>query len=132
MQKLNPDKKTLKKFGLTMAVAFLVIFGIFFFRHKPAGTAYSLLISCLFLITGLALPVLLKPAYLAWMRLAFILSWVNTRIILAVLFYLIFTPIGLLMRLFRIDLLERKKQPGSYWKKKEKVEFDPLNYERRF
>ena len=48
------------------------------------------------------------------------------------MFYLIFTPIGLVMKLFRIDLLERKKREGTYWKKKEKVDFNPLNYERRF
>jgi hypothetical protein len=36
------------------------------------------------------------------------------------------------MRLFRIDLLETKKKKGTYWKKKEKVDFNLLNYERRF
>ena len=132
MQKLNPDKKTLKKFGLIMAAAFLILSGLFLFRHKFTGAAYSLFVSCLFFIMGLALPALLKPVYIIWMRLAFILGWVNTRIILIAIFYLIFTPIGLLMRLFRIDLLERKKQAGSYWKKKERTGFDPLNYERRF
>jgi len=48
------------------------------------------------------------------------------------MFYLVFTPVGLAMRLFRIDLLERNKNKESYWKKKEKVDFNPLNYERRF
>jgi multisubunit Na+/H+ antiporter MnhG subunit len=132
MQKISPNKGTLKKFGMTMAVVFLAIFGLFFFKHKYAGAAYSLLACCVFFVTGLAAPLLLKPVYIIWMRLAFILGWVNTRIILIAIFYLIFTPIGLLMRLFRIDLLERKKQAGSYWKNKEKAEFDPLNYERRF
>lgn len=74
----------------------------------------------------------IKPVYIVWMRFAFILGWINTRIILVILFYLIFTPVGLFMRLFRIDLLERKNKEGTYWKKKEKVEFNPLNYERRF
>ncbi len=132
MQKLNWNRKTLKEFGMTMGVAFLVISGLLLLRKKYTGATYSLLVSSVFFIMGLALPVLLKPAYIVWMRLAFILGWVNTRIILIILFYLIFTPIGLIMRLFRIDLLERRKEAGSYWKKKEKVEFDPLNYERRF
>lgn len=132
MQKLNLDKKTLKEFGLTMGVVFLVISGLLLFRKKYTGVTYGLLISCVFSITGLVLPVLLKPVYKIWMRFAFILGWVNTRVILIIMFYLIFTPVGLIMRLFRVDLLERKKKADSYWKKKEKVGFDPLNYERRF
>lgn len=73
-----------------------------------------------------------RAVYRAWMRFVFILGWINTRIILVILFYLILTPVGLLLRLFRIDLLERRKKVGTYWKKKEKVKFNPLNYERRF
>jgi len=124
--------KNLRKFGVIMGVVFLVISSSFFFRQKHNGAAYNLIVSCVFFITGLVLPVLLKPVYLVWMRFAYILSWINTRIILVVMFYLIFTPIGLVMKLFRIDLLERKKREGTYWKKKEKVDFNPLNYERRF
>lgn len=68
------------------------------------------------------------------MRFALVLSWVNTRLILLIIFYLIFTPIGLAMRLFGIDLLERKsdKNKKSYWKKKEKKSFSRLDYERQF
>lgn len=132
MEKLNPDKIALRKFGMTMGIAFFVISGLFLFRQKYAGAVYSLIISCVFFITGSALPALLKPVYIIWMRLAFILGWVNTRIILIIMFYLIFTPIGLFMRLFRIDPLERKKKKSTYWKNKEQAGFNPLNYERRF
>jgi len=48
------------------------------------------------------------------------------------MFYLIFTPLGLFMRLFNIDLLEIRKEKDTYWKKKEKMDFNPVNYERRF
>ena len=75
---------------------------------------------------------LLKPVYKIWMRFASVLAWINTRIVLVVLFYLVFTPVGLAMRLFKIDLLERNKIKESYWKEKEKIDFNPLNYERRF
>ena len=132
MEKLNPDRRALRKFGMTMAIAFFVISSLLFFRQKHTGAAYSFVVSCIFFITGLALPVLLKPVYVVWMRFAHILGWINTRIILFVMFYLIFTPVGLAIRLFKIDLLERKKKEGTYWKKKEKVDFNPLNYERRF
>ena len=117
---------------MTMGAVFLVISGVFLFQQKYIGVMYSLLVSCVFSIMGLVLPVLLKPVYIVWMRFAFILGWINTRIILVILFYLIFTPAGLLMRLFKIDLLERNNRADSYWKKKEKTGCDPLDYERRF
>ena len=117
---------------MTMGIMFLVISVLCFFRQKYAGTLYTIMVSCVFFIMGLILPVFLKPVYIAWMRLAFILGWVNTRIILVILFYLIFTPAGLLMRLFGIDPLEIKKKEETYWKEKEKIAFNPINYERRF
>jgi len=132
MENLKFGKMDLKKFGITMGVAFLAVSILFFLRQKHGGAVSSLLISSVFFITGLILPILLKPIYIIWMRFAFILSWVNTRIILIILFYLVFAPIGLAMRLFKVDLLERSKKKESYWKKKEKPDFNPSNYERQF
>lgn len=132
MEKLNLDKRLLKRFGVTMALAFLVISGLFFLRQRHGVAGIIVLISCVFFIAGLILPILLKPVYIVWMRLAFILGWINTRVILIGLFYLVFAPAGLVIRLLKIDLLERKHKKESYWKKKEKLDFSPLNYERRF
>jgi hypothetical protein len=132
MDKLRFDKITLKGFGLTMGVVFLVFSGLLFFRQKYTVAGDVLAVSCIFFIVGFVFSFLLKPVYIVWMRFAFILGWINTRIILVILFYLIFTPVGLFMRLFRVDLLERKMKEETYWKEKEKVEFNPLNYERRF
>jgi len=132
MQKLNLDRKSLREFGLTLGAFFLVISGVSLLRHKSVFLMYSLIASCVSSIMGLVLPGFLKPVYIVWMRFAFILGWINTRIILVILFYLVFTPLGLLMRLFRIDLLERENKLDSYWKKKEKIKLDPLDYERRF
>jgi len=133
MEKLDLSKEGLKKFGIIMCVAFLVITGLISFRHggiyTPTATTAGL-----FLVLGLIQPTLLKPVYIIWMRLAFILAWINTRLILFIMFYLIFTPVGIFMRLLRIDLLDRKvdKSKKSYWLKKEKGVFTSLNYERQF
>jgi len=132
MVKLNPDKTVLKKFGMTMAAAFLVISSFLLFRHKHGSASYCAAISSLFLIIGVSLPIVLKPVYLVWMRFAHILGWVNTRVILFILFYLIFTPTGLLMRLFGADLLKRKNKEMTCWRKNDNMDFNPLNYERRF
>jgi len=133
MDKLKLGKKSLRQFGITMAIAFLIITLIIFIRHKYSVIP-AFIISAIFLILAFTLPALLKPIYILWMRMAFVLGWINTRLILFILFYLVFTPIGLVMRLFRVDLLDKKidKNKDSYWRKKEKIEFNPSNYERQF
>ncbi|MCU0666087.1 MAG: SxtJ family membrane protein [Candidatus Omnitrophica bacterium] len=127
------DKKTLKNFGLTMAVALAVIFALVFFFHKHINY-WLLAISLIFLVLAVVCPFVLKPVYILWMKLAKILSWINTRILLIIMFYLIFTPIGIMIRLLGKDLLERKidKNSKTYWKKKEKGEFTPESYLHQF
>ena len=70
----------------------------------------------------------------AWMKLAEGMSWVMTRVILAAFFYLVLTPVGLCMRLFGKDLLDRKFHDGraSYWRDREAVEASLDRYSKRF
>lgn len=131
MENLKSGREELKKFGITMAAVFLIAGAMLFFRHKQ-GALPALIISSIFFAAGFIFPNFLRPVYIIWMRLAFILGWLNTRIILTILFYLVFTPIGAAMRLFGVDLLERNKNKNSYWENKEKEEFNPLDFERRF
>lgn len=133
MEKIRTDKKTLSNFGITMSAVLLVIAGVVFLKRKDLP-APVIAVSVLFFIIGMARPEFFRPVYLAWMRLAFVLSWINTRLILAVIFYLIFTSIGLFLKLFRVDLLDIKidKNKVSYWHKKEKKQFNPLDYEHQF
>ncbi len=132
MEPLTYDKKTLRGFGYTMGIAFLVFAVLFFLRHKPYWhVPYGL--ALFFFIAGALVPLLLKPVYGAWMGLAFALAWVNTRLLLLLLFVLVFTPVGLLLRLLRKDLIDRKfTRRASYWHRKEKTPFDPKRYEHQF
>jgi hypothetical protein len=68
------------------------------------------------------------------MKFAFVLGWVNTRLILGVFFYGILTPIGVTMRLFGWDPLTRKidRRAESYWVKRAQVPFDAKRYEQLF
>lgn len=133
MDKMNTDRKSLKKFGVTMGTAFLVIGTIIFLKHKQINQVAGAL-SAAFFLSAFTLPGALKPLYIFWMRLALVLSWINTRLILTALFYLILTPIGLLMRIFGADLLNRKteKDKESYWSESAQKEFNPRDYERQF
>ena len=129
MDKINTDKKTLKKFALTMFIALALIATFLLIKHKN-GYLWLYGAGILFLFTGIFTVNLLKPVYTGWMKLAFILSWFNTRLILFLMFYLIFTPIGFIMKLFGMDQLGLKmeKNRESYWIRNEKKS----NYKRQF
>jgi hypothetical protein len=133
MEKINFDKRTLKKFGIMMACAFLIITSLMLIKGKHLNFVAPL-ISLLFFVLASIKPFILKPVYFLWMKLAFALGWINTRLILVIVFYLIFTPIGLLLRLFGYDPLDLKieKNRASYWKKKEAKGLEPVDYQRQF
>ena len=131
--KISYDKKTLRKFGQMMGTVFFIITVLLFLKHKHIAVPIVFISGVLF-VTAYARPSALKPVYAVWMKAAFILGWINTRIILVLLFYLVFTPIGFVIRLTGLDLLERKleKDRASYWKTKEKRAFNVSHYEKQF
>ena len=99
--------KELRKFGFTMAIAFGIIGGILFWRQK-ALWIYLAGLAGFFLAGGLVFPKLLAPIEKLWMKLALVLSAIMTRVILTLTYYLMITPIGLMMRLTGKDLLRIK------------------------
>jgi D-alanyl-lipoteichoic acid acyltransferase DltB (MBOAT superfamily) len=133
MDKIKTTRDMLKKFGLVMSLAFAIVATIVFLKHRHSVLPIKIL-SLFFLFAALIVPGILKYFYIVWMKFAFILSWFNTRLLLSIIFYLVFSPIALLMRLFRKDPLERKVEPdsSSYWKHKGKKEFSINDYHRQF
>ena len=116
---MSMQKKTnreLRKFGITIAIAFAIFGGLFLFRGKPAGF-YLLAIAGFFFVFGLIWPRVLAPVEWVWMKFAHALGYVMTRVLLTLTFYLFITPMGLVMRLFGKDLLNLKfvKDSKSYW-----------------
>lgn len=112
-----------------MGIVFLAIATLVLLRHRHNPSAYFI-ISALFFAAVFISPSLLKPVYFFWMRLAYLLSWINTRLLLFVIFYFIFSPVGLILRFMRIDLLDRAidKEKNTYWKRKEEAS----DYKRQF
>ena len=86
------------------------------------------------LLLGMVLPVVLWPLERIWFYFALALGWLNTRILLSVVFYLLFTPTGGIMRLLGKDALQRKFRTSkeTYWHDISDDEFDPENYERQY
>jgi hypothetical protein len=129
---VNTEVKELKKFGILFSLIFIVISLSLFFKQKNflpwAGVSF------LFFLLAIYCPNLLKVLYRPWMKLASFLSWVNTGLILFLMFYLIFLPIGLLLKLLGKDLLDIKidKNKASYWKSKDKDSLGLGFYQRQF
>ena len=133
MEKIKTDTKNLRDFGFIMALAFMIITVIFYLKHriylKPI-----IIGSFLFLGAGIFRPQALKQLYIIWMKLANILSWIMTRVILSIIFILVVTPLGFIVKLTGKDLLDLKidKEARSYWIKVEKKEFNKEDYYRQF
>jgi len=103
------DRKGLREFGLVTGGMFAGLFGLFF--PWLLGLAYPLWPWIIFAVlgsAGLLIPEALRPVHYGWMRFALLISKVTTPLILAVVFFLVFTPIGLLMKIFGKDAMRRK------------------------
>jgi hypothetical protein len=110
------SKADLRKFGLTMAVAFGLLGG--FMAWKGHGICvYFLGAAGFFLFFGLGLPQALKPVQKVWMALALVMGWFMSRVLLTVTFFVTVTPIGLILRATGKDLLDKKTgvKRDTYW-----------------
>lgn len=103
------DTKELRKFGLVMAAALTLIFGLFLpWLFSFDFPRWPWVAAGVFAGLGLLLPIALKPVYWLWMKFAMALGWFNTRLILGIVFYLVILPAGLLMRMLGKDPMARK------------------------
>ncbi len=104
-----PDKQELRKFGFIFATGLVLIFGLFFpWLLEKASPSWPWIVAAVFAGSALILPQILKPVFIAWMKIGHVLGWINTRIILGVVFFIIFAPVALLMRLFGSDPVHRQ------------------------
>ncbi|HVP58740.1 MAG TPA: SxtJ family membrane protein [bacterium] len=133
LRQIKGGRKELRKFGITVGIAFAVLGGLLLWRGR-GGYPYCFGFGALLVLLGLAVPSALKPIHKAWMCLAVVLGWFMTRVILGILFYIGFTPIGLVARLFGRGFL---RPPGhgtgdTYWVHRPPGEADPKRYEQQF
>jgi len=133
VRNIKSSKKQLRNFEIAAGIILGLLGGLFWWRQNDCYL-YLLLISVVFLLSGLLFPNLLKPIYKVWMLLALLLGWFTTRVILIVLFYGVVTPIGLLAKLFKKDFLNLKSghNVDSYWIYRQKTKFTKEDYEKQF
>ena len=132
-EKKITSRKELRNFGLLFSAVATIVAGLLVYKGNTAWP-WPLVLTGFFGISGLFLPVLLRPIHTGWMKFAQALAWLNTRVLLGLFFFLVITPVGLGMRLFGKDLLEQRFDKGSasYWKKRAARPFHAGDYERLF
>ena len=100
-------RKELRQFGLLVGAIFTVI-GLWpvVFRGEPLRL-WAIGIGGLLIACGGMLPQLLGPIYKGWMWVGHILGWINTRILLGIVFYALVTPMGLVFRFMGKDMMRQ-------------------------
>ncbi len=105
------DKDGLRQFGMVTATIIALLFGLllpYLFDRPIPELPLPFKISIILAGIALLLPIILRPIYVVWMYIGFVLGWINTRLILGVVFYTLFTPIALLMKILRKDPMNRR------------------------
>jgi hypothetical protein len=123
-----------REFGLVVG-AVLCAFGSWWFYRGKFGAAVPAVLSigAALILLGAFLPSALRYPYRAWMGLAEALAFVATRIILALVFFAVVTPIGILRKALGGDPLRRRaRAASSYWWPYSPRQSDPKHYEKMF
>ena len=121
--------KDLRQFGIIMGIFIMLFFGLLIpWIWDFSSPTWPWIAAAVFIGVGLVLPIVLKPVYAVWMKLAHVLGWINTRLLLGIVFYFLVMPIGLLMRLFGGDPMHRKfdEKLASYRVKSKQPSVDHL------
>ena len=133
----NPSGRELIWFGVLLALFFGLIGALIYWQVWDLGgpavaywvwSAAALVVAVYFLV-----PPVRKPLYLGWLYAAFPIGWTVSHLILAIIYYLVITPIGIIMKLCRYDPLQRKldRSAKTYWKPHQSSE-QPGRYFRQF
>ena len=114
-------KSSNRSFGILFFLVFLG-FGLWPLTKEMSPNIYLIIISAIFLILGLLNSKLLSPLNNLWIKFGEMLGKIIAPIVMAVVYFLILTPISLLVRLFGKDLIGMKfsNDIKSYWIKRKK------------
>ena len=117
------DNAGLRKFGLTTGAIIIVLFALFFpwVFDMETMPKWPWIAAAVLGVPALLMPAVLRPVYNTWMKIGAGIGWVNTRIILGVLFYVMILPMGIVMRLFGSDPMAKKLDASATTYRKESV-----------
>jgi hypothetical protein len=118
---LNPTKKELQTFGLCALAFFAVVSWIVYRRGGSIPIRATIAgIGLVLAVLGFAIPRALRPVWIVLMVVNYPIGWVVTHVVMALIFYLVVTPVGVIMRLSGRDPMERgfDRSAKTYWKRR--------------
>ncbi len=109
-----------RNFGLVFFTVFIII-GLWPLLNDQSIRIWSIFISIIFLVLGLLNSNILTPVNKLWFKFGIILGAVVAPVVMGLVFFIVLTPIGLIMKLFGKDFLSIKfdKKKSSYWVKRD-------------
>lgn len=117
IRNIKPDTKMLREMGLGWGALFIILGGLlwFFKKHAFLPWGYAGLI---FIALGILSPRILKPVYIAALTFGLIMGRIVGPIILSLLFFLVVTPIGIILRMKKKDFMPKHFDvaASSYWR----------------
>ncbi len=114
----NNNKPSNKNFGIVFFIVFLLV-AFYPLTFNGEIKIWSLLISLLFLLLGMMNSKILTPLNKTWFKFGIILGKIVSPIIMGIIFFLVVTPVGLIMRVLKKDILNLKyNNDKTYWVKK--------------
>ena len=119
MKKIKPKRKDLRVFGFIWTVFFLAV-ALYPMINEGEPRTWALICSGAFFITALLIPDILKWFYIIWVKIGNVIGKINSYIIMFLLFFLIFTPVAIIFKIFGRDPLKRKirKNKETYWEER--------------
>ena len=125
------SKKQLREFGLLIGLGFPILIGwVLPTLGGHLFRSWTLWVGVPSLLMGILSPGLLFYPYKGWMALGYALGWINSRIILGLVFLIVLQPIALIMRAFSYDPL--RKKPGNQKSYRESKESHKIDLTRIF
>ena len=121
------NKSSNKNFGIVFFLFFFIV-AVYPMYFGENFRFWSFIISLIFLILGLINSRILTPLNFLWFKFGILLGKILSPVVMGLIFFLVVTPTGLIMRALRKDLLNlKKKDAKSYWIKRNISKTDMKN-----
>ena len=122
-----------RKTALIVAAVLAVVTGVLAYRGRTNSAWVLGAVATALIVSGFFVPPLAKLFHHVWMWIAVKLGWINSRILLTLVYLVLFVPYKVVSRLFGRDpLMLRQPAEDSYWHKREKTHQEPEQFERLF
>ncbi len=127
------DAAGLRKFALTTSAIVVVLFGGFFpWVLNLNWPLWPWILAAVLSLWGLAWPAGLNPVYTLWMKFGLVMGAISSRIILSVIYFILFTPMALVMKIMGKDPMQRSLQSDASSYRKPRQAYNPKSMEKPF